>query len=866
MDYKSIDFENEAQIEALIEDCGYVIRKTEHDEGREAETLPLEDLHLSQECVDFVRERRGIENLWKHQHLAIKAVMEGKNVCVTTSTSSGKTEIFQLACMEILHNDPSAKVLAVYPMKALNRQQLDRWYKTGLKVGRIDGDVAIDQRPNVLNNSQVVVMTPDTIHSYLLANLNSKKCGAAIKDFIAHIAVVVIDELHLYKGYFGTNCAYLFRRLSNVRRLLRKDTSYPQYITASATLPSATEHSFNITGANDFVEIGEDVDGSLMSKKTTYFIEKAEEGETGNVATIVKAFAEVRDTKSITFVEGRQRTGDLATSASADSEKIISDCEKSGIYPFRAGYDKETVDKITDKMRDAEFRGIISTSALEIGIDIEGVNVVILADMPQDINSYRQRIGRAGRFGCEKSYVIVVKNDSLASKLLFEHYEFDVAKVLPSYEPSLYLEDKNVQNIHALLHVGDHDECECPTIATMRANNIGKRFDGNGYFPSSFITICNEVVTGNTSAEYESLTMISPHREYQPRFFGKQYKIIPTASASDRLPSEESIGREQIATEGYRYALRNTLKGGERVKEEVVGFNSKTREITVAMPKDRFARTQSYHRPCLVPNFRDEFRNGTLTYGEAMIFNLRTVEQHYIYGYYHIKNGKKTYNRYDVPMRMPPLKTTGTLFFHPSFNEIGVKTSDIADILSLTFLQRNAFDRNDIKHLGGKLYTGYNALKENSKFVAIYDTTPLNLTGRIMEATNLRDLFAYLDENEDAIIDMVCPDGLNGPTRQALDDLCADILNNTADATAIEMTQQRIFKSPTPIVYLGNIVAETEEEHDAAEGEDAMFIKYDSEDRSTATIVLKASFTQKEGILINEIRPTEATQYEVVKC
>lgn len=861
----SIDFNNEKEIEQLICNSGYSISHIQHETKREEITLPLNELPLCETTLDFLKNKRHINNLWKHQQLAIQSVLNGNNVCVTTSTSSGKTEIFQVSCLEILHSNPEAKVLAVYPMKALNRQQCSRWQKTGLKVGRIDGEITdYNSRLTILQENQVVVMTPDTIHAYLLANINNKIHGNSIKSFISHIAIIVIDELHLYKGLFGTNCAYLFRRLNNIRRLLRKDHSYPQYITASATLPSATEHSYNITGAKDFIEIGEKDDGSPVASRTIYYIESKANSVSNSVSNLIKSFTEVPKAKSITFVEGRQKAGNMANSAINSTLNIINDCSSSGIYPFRAGYESETIDKITSLMNKADFKGIISTSALEIGMDIDGVNIVIIADMPQDINSFQQRVGRAGRYGCNKSYIFIIKGEDLSSKLLFEKCEFNIKKVLPAYEPALYLENKAVQNIHALLHVGDHEDCEC-AMFTRRVNS-NRKFDGYDYFPHSFVELCNDVISGNSSSDYDSLIQYRPHTEYQLRYFGKQYDIIPSTTENALLPMKEHIGREQIATEGYLYCLRNTLKGNMRIKEKVVNINLNTREIIVrkATSIDQSAITKSYHRPFIIPNFRNEYRYESIKYGDTLLYNLRVVEHHYIYGYYYsLPNREKIYKKYNAPIRIPPLPTTGTIIFHPSFNKGGVKTSAIADIIFTAFLQLNAFDSNDIKRSGEKLYNGNEIVKENSKFVVIYDVTMLNLTRRIIERKNLNQLFTYLKINKEVIINTLFPERLNDDTVNALDALCNDILNVVPNRCNEKINSITILKALTNVTYYEKDSSEAFEDDEKSEGKPAIFVQYDSNDRTTATII--ANEIVLRNIPLDFISPIEGkTEYEII--
>lgn len=531
------------EVERIIIDSGFNICHTKVEEKRDAIFVPKNEIGLSKQSLHFLEER-GINSLWAHQANAIKESIKGNNVCVTTSTSSGKTEIFQLSAIEVLEKNKTSKVLAIYPMKALNRQQLERWERTGYSIGKIDGDTTdIKIREKMLSDSRILIMTPDVMHTFLLGKINDNKIGKCIKDFIKNVSLVIIDELHLYKGVFGTNSAYLFRRFNNIRRLLCKKNDFAQYITASATLPNAKEHSFNITGVPNYIEIGINQDASPISEKTFYYIEINEEEANkgkGLLTDLVSSFSKIDDAKSITFVESRQRTGDMA-SLDVDNS-IFDNVEETGIYPYRAGYEKETIDNITRHLHDGKFKGIISTSALEIGIDIKGLNIVIIADMPQDKNSYQQRIGRVGRFGCDNSYVIIVRGDSFSSQLLFDEYNYDIDKVLPNYEPALYLEDKNVQNIHALCHIGDTEVCEY--LQWKGKVNTERSFEGEGFFPTSFVGLCQDILSGQTTRMYDEIKVNNPHYAYPIRFFGKQYIIMPCIGEKKCIPME--IGRAHV--------------------------------------------------------------------------------------------------------------------------------------------------------------------------------------------------------------------------------------------------------------------------------------------------------------------------------
>lgn len=800
-----LSVKNEKDIKSIIIANGFKICKEKREDKRDAKSVSYSDLNLSKQSVAFLKGK-DINTFWEHQYLAIKKAKEGKNLCITTSTSSGKTEIFQIIAIEKLKESPDSKILAIYPMKALNRQQLERWEKTGFKVGKIDGDVTDSEtRKAVLQNSQIVVVTPDVMHAFLLGRLNDKTVGEAIQNFIKNVSLIIIDELHLFKGVFGTNSAYLFRRFNNIRRLLkRKSKDFAQYITASATLPNAIEHSFNITGVTGFEEISIQQDASPMAEKVFYFVEQ--DDTDADVVNMVYDFSTVDDAKSITFVEGRQRAGEMAHRI---GQMVSENAADSGIYPYRSGYETESVNVITEKLNKGNFKGVISTSALEIGIDIDGLNIAIIADMPYDKNSYMQRIGRVGRFGCEKSYVIVIKTKSFASKLLFDErkYNYDIDQVLPDYEPALYLEDKTVQNTHALCHVGDTDYCE---YAKWRKEfNQAQQFDDGGCFPASFAKLCQGILTGQEiSGDYEEKTRNlkgAPQMAYPIRFFSDMYKILPAKGEKNFIPLE-SITREQVATEGYEGAVRNTLCKGEYIRERVRYINFPKREIYVAREWNSYLTTSAKPNRFIIPNFHKDFRYRTIYFGDAKIFNLRVNELCYMYGYWENHNKKGEYIRYKSSdgnakiLRMPPFNTTGVVFFHPSLNAPKVSRIEIATILFEVFLRLRAFERSDINYRGGRLFNSNDILKRDDCFVSIYDANDLNLTSRTLDEHLLKQIFGYIADNMEVITASVCPN-ITSETVDALNDLCQSVLNNEADLAYKDLGKERKLKKKTEVIY-----------------------------------------------------------------
>lgn len=798
----------------LIKNNGFRIRHQVFEEPKEENSVLYDDLNLSESSRTFLL-KSDINALWSHQHEAIRLVKERSNVCVTTSTSSGKTEIFQIAAMEVLSQHPDSKVLAIYPMKALGDQQVDRWRRSGYQIGLIDGNhTGTDYRRSQLQNADVLVITPDVVHSFLLGRLNDRNIGPAIRCFISKISLIVIDELHLYKGYFGTNSAYMFRRLNNVRRQIlglaaNKNNAIPQYITASATLPNAPEHSFNITGAKDFIEIGIDQDGSPAGRKHFIYIENKPDDESAKnrnqkikdlVYAIAKHFPE---SKSITFVESRQATGRMAF----DDDDINTKAEETGIYPYRSGYEDKEREIIQRNLGEGNFMGVIATSALEIGIDIDKLNVAIIADMPHDKNSYQQRIGRVGRYGCGDSYVIIVKDEnSFASKLLFDDLGFDMDKALPDYEPALYLEDSNVQYIHALCHIGNSDECECKEWI----NAVGRQrtFNDGGCFPQSFTELCRKILVGSLPVAYEELERRcnSPHHDYALRSFGDQYQICNNRTHET---IDKEITRQQVASEAYEGAMWNTVKTNTENQGKIdkrwyrvrdIDFKVNPKQIFVSDEnRPNITRTSSYKRTFLIPNFANI--NISVKCGQVSIHNMRTYEHINIWGYYeYFRNNSREYNQYDRVLQLPRFTTTGTLIFHPSFNNPGVQVNQIAQVIFETFLRRNAFDRNDISYIGGRLFTGNSEYPANTKFVALYDASPLNLSQSLMKGRNIKDLFEYLDLYLGVISQSVIDD-MNEQTKASLNMLCHDIKNNNLDFDEPNIIERR-YKGGTPVCYL----------------------------------------------------------------
>lgn len=478
-----------AVTEEVLTMSGFTINHKRVMPAREAMFHDGDLSDLSAQTRDYVN-RNYHGKLFEHQYEAVKKAQEGNNVCLSTSTSSGKTAVFHMCALEIIARDPSAKILAVYPMKALGRQQRDSWERLGenIQCGRIDGNVDRDERIRIMRECQVVTMTPDTVHTFLLGKLKDNHCAAAIKEFLKGLKLIVLDELHLYKGMLGSNSAYLFRRLNSCMTLLKAQV--PQYITASATIADPQQHSKDIAGTpDDFVMIDRDASPSCETK---VFITNS--GDIDHLPNLLRELSvRLPKSKSITFFDSRKKVEDAIMSI----EGIIRNTDgDGGFYPFKANQESEDAERIYNAMAQGNFRGIVSTSSLEVGIDIQGLNIAILYGIPTSSTSLYQRVGRVGRCGSDKAVVIIVNEENNVNSLLVSR---DPAKLhsLPYEEPALYLDNENLINIQALHFVGaGGDEFTSIGGTQQRYGSI------EHFFPAAFNAVCRDVLNDQLSQLY----------------------------------------------------------------------------------------------------------------------------------------------------------------------------------------------------------------------------------------------------------------------------------------------------------------------------------------------------------------------------
>ncbi|MDT0506922.1 DEAD/DEAH box helicase [Novosphingobium sp. MMS21-SN21R] len=381
---------------------------------------------------------RGNEHLWMHQSEALAMLNSAKNIVMATGTGSGKSLVFQADTLLRLVTKPDATILALYPAKALVSDQMKRWREALGHAGidaaiaaEVQGDIPPADRDELLKRARVIVATEDVVHAWLMRT----QAAPAAQRFIRNLELVIIDEAHNLEGVFGSNCAFLFRRLRAARSRTLTEAGLPhsemQFIAASATIANPAAHLERLTGL-PFEVIGEEHNGAPCDAKTLLHIEGPEYGAAAeaNLADLVARIAgQIAPNALIAFADGRQSVERVATTIGSDE-----------VEPFRAGFELQDRSAITAGMRDGTLRAIVATSSLELGIDVPQFNLGLNLGLPMSKKAFQQRVGRIGRAG--PGVFAVIAEPSAFAKLgttLREFYEG-----APETSP-LYLENSIIQ-------------------------------------------------------------------------------------------------------------------------------------------------------------------------------------------------------------------------------------------------------------------------------------------------------------------------------------------------------------------------------------------------------------------------------------
>ncbi|HPZ07800.1 MAG TPA: DEAD/DEAH box helicase [Candidatus Eremiobacteraeota bacterium] len=369
-----------------------------------------------------ILEKGNLTALYSHQVEAINAIKEGKNVVIATRTSSGKSLCYNVPVIEAIVSDTSIRALYIFPTKALAQNQAKRldkynyaFYYGDFNFGIYDGDTPQDVRRKLMKKANILITTPDMLHMGILPNHDKWQI------FFQHLRFVVLDELHTYRGIFGTHVAHLIRRL---RRICHYYGTEPQFITCSATIAEPLSFAKKLT-LLDFELIEQS--GAPSGEKTFLFWDPAMKQEEGlrrsmnteasllfyhlissNIRTIV--FTRTRSVAEIILKTTRDL---LSGSHSSLVERITS---------YRAGYIPELRRKIEKQLNTGELLGVVTTSALEVGVDIGTLDACVMVGFPGNIMSTWQQAGRVGR-RTGASIVVIIATETPHDHYYLHHGE-----------------------------------------------------------------------------------------------------------------------------------------------------------------------------------------------------------------------------------------------------------------------------------------------------------------------------------------------------------------------------------------------------------------------------------------------------------
>ncbi len=351
-------------------------------------------------------ERRGID-LYRHQGEVIEAFRHGEDVVITTPAASGKSLAFTLPILEALRDDPQGCALLLYPLKALANDQLTKLLDIesdcGLRLGpaTYDGDTPAASRTRIKRTARIVLTNPHALHQYLPWHHQWAR-------IFANLRALVVDEAHHYRGVFGSNVAYLLRRLL---RIVAHYGGTPRIILSSASVANPEEFARALTG-RDAVSVR--VDGSERGEKRVLFwdpLVDPSRSVTSQVSNLL-AFLTERGIQTICFTRTRASAEVISRSAArAGGKEIVS---------YRAGYLPEERRGLEEGLRNGTIRGVVSTTALESGIDIGGLDAAILVGFPGSLLSAWQQAGRAGR-GSEPSLLVFVPFENPLDRYFLAH-------------------------------------------------------------------------------------------------------------------------------------------------------------------------------------------------------------------------------------------------------------------------------------------------------------------------------------------------------------------------------------------------------------------------------------------------------------
>ena len=380
----------------------------------------------------------GIDALYSHQSEAIQAIIQSKHTIITTGTASGKSLCYLLPILERCHNNETATALLLFPTKALTQDQFKNFLRlspSSLKssISIYDGDTPSSQRAKIRHTARILLSNPDMLHTAILPHHPNWE------SFFRGLTYVVLDEVHLYRGVFGSHIANLIRRLKRISRFY---SASPTFILTSATVANAKEHAENLVE-----ESFQLISHSQSPRGQKYFLlynppiihqELGVRRSALSEAVRIAGDLMVKGIQTLLFTHTRKNVEigvKLLQSQNPDQAQQV--------FAYRSGYLSVERRKTEEALKTGKARAVVATNALELGVDIGGMEAVIISGYPGSIAATHQQAGRAGRKQQDSLAVLVASSNPL-DQYIIKHPEYlfekppEVALINPNNPLILY--------------------------------------------------------------------------------------------------------------------------------------------------------------------------------------------------------------------------------------------------------------------------------------------------------------------------------------------------------------------------------------------------------------------------------------------
>ena len=593
--------------------------------------------NLNEKIIEYLESKDM--KLYEHQAETYESIKDGEHVIITTPTASGKTLAFNLPILETMIEDRDATALYIYPAKALSNDQLhvleNLEKELDLKINprTYDGDTPRGDKRNIREKSRIVLTNPYQLHLILSWHHQWSR-------FYRNLRYIVIDESHYYKGVFGSNVAFLIKRL---KRIANFYGSYPQFILSSATLANPLELANRLTGEefklvdNDTSPSGEK-DFILYNPFKNYRRNKVNMHNAPSVhmeTENIFMYMMLKEIQTLCFTVSRKTTELIAMWAKKDMTQVKGKLAHR-IAAYRAGYRPEERREIEDGLKSGKYLGVTCTNALELGIDIGSLDAVIISGYPGTMISTWQQAGRAGR-SSQKSLAVLIAFENQLDQYFMNNPKFFFDK--PHENAIIDLSNPILQEAHLL--------CAAKELP-LKYEEIEKYFQIDDDALDELIS--KKDLHINTRGDYMYPYDDNPALDHSlDQISGEEFKIMNNGNLLETMEKSQ-VYREAhegaiLINKGDTYVVNSVSlsRGFVNVSQKTVDYHTMVLNQTDINIKRKLSKTK--------------YGNLTIHFGE-----LTVSEDYFKYKKMQFSKSVATY-----PLDLPPLKfnTKGLWFTIP---------------------------------------------------------------------------------------------------------------------------------------------------------------------------------------------------------